>query len=420
MDFDNKLPEWKNEGVEPSNELKTNGFFMKQKPPADIFNWFWSKVIKAITELQTKLKGHAENKSNPHSVTKAQVGLGNVDNTADSEKSVKTAGFASEAGVGRKVQNALTVRFKGGNTEGTDKWTFDGSTSRSVNITPDKIGAANAVHNHTLNDVTETEEKKLSRVVNATSTDGVTYTATASDITELYNGLEITIIPNIVSTARNISLNLNGLGEVPIRRPLSFSTFVATSIDADRLYFLSANTPCRLMYHANYTSGGIWLMADKVKTSAQDLYGQVPIENGGTGAATALAALSNLGAASIVKGSYVGTGTKGAGNPNTLVFERPVKLLILLPVNEEGTTTNYICYRSVKSDSNTVYWENTPLFLFGTKYRPNDSRFVITNFDKTVSWYYTHDAGNGATYPDAIEYQRNREGVVYEYIAFLA
>lgn len=55
MNFDNKLPTWSNEGTEPSTDLKTNGFQGGYKPPAAIFNWFWSKVIKAITELQTKL-----------------------------------------------------------------------------------------------------------------------------------------------------------------------------------------------------------------------------------------------------------------------------------------------------------------------------------------------------------------------------
>ena len=47
---------------------------------------------------------HIANKENPHGVTKAQVGLGNVNNTADSEKTVKAA-------------NALTVVSKGSATK---------------------------------------------------------------------------------------------------------------------------------------------------------------------------------------------------------------------------------------------------------------------------------------------------------------
>ena len=65
--------------------------------------------------------------------------LGNVDNTSDATKNVA---FASEAAVARKAEHEIIIRFNGGQTEGTDKWTYDGSTSRSINITPDKIGAA--------------------------------------------------------------------------------------------------------------------------------------------------------------------------------------------------------------------------------------------------------------------------------------
>ena len=74
MEFNNKLPEWENEGAEPSSDRRKKGFETGYKPPAGIFNWFWSKVSKAITELQTKFGSHAENKGNPHGVTVAQIG----------------------------------------------------------------------------------------------------------------------------------------------------------------------------------------------------------------------------------------------------------------------------------------------------------------------------------------------------------
>ena len=47
----------------------------------------FGKIMKAITDLIS----HIGNKSNPHAVTKDQVGLGNVDNTSDANKPVSAA-----------------------------------------------------------------------------------------------------------------------------------------------------------------------------------------------------------------------------------------------------------------------------------------------------------------------------------------
>ena len=52
MNFNNKLPEWKNSGTEPSDSLKNDGFKAGYKPSANVFNWFWSLVSKCITEIQ--------------------------------------------------------------------------------------------------------------------------------------------------------------------------------------------------------------------------------------------------------------------------------------------------------------------------------------------------------------------------------
>lgn len=50
-----------------------------------------TNLVAAINELFNSLKAHKENTDNPHSVTKSQVGLGNVENTADAEKEVLSA-----------------------------------------------------------------------------------------------------------------------------------------------------------------------------------------------------------------------------------------------------------------------------------------------------------------------------------------
>lgn len=91
-----------------------------------------------VLATKAEFTEHAEKKGNVHGLKASDIGLGNVNNTADSAKHVA---FASRAGTADKVNYSIIIRLDGGRTEGTDQWTFDGSTSRAVNITPEKIGA---------------------------------------------------------------------------------------------------------------------------------------------------------------------------------------------------------------------------------------------------------------------------------------
>lgn len=50
-----------------------------------------------VTALETKVNNHIADKSNPHAVTKTQVGLGNASNTSDANKPVSTAQAAAIA-----------------------------------------------------------------------------------------------------------------------------------------------------------------------------------------------------------------------------------------------------------------------------------------------------------------------------------
>lgn len=54
----------------------------------DIVN---AEVTAAVDVVAGDLQDHIEDVSNPHAVTKSQVGLGNVDNTSDADKPVSTA-----------------------------------------------------------------------------------------------------------------------------------------------------------------------------------------------------------------------------------------------------------------------------------------------------------------------------------------
>lgn len=64
-------------------------------------------ITSDIDAVQTNLETHINNKSNPHKVTKDQVGLSKVDNTSDANKPISTA-----------TQNALNSKFNAsdGNT----------------------------------------------------------------------------------------------------------------------------------------------------------------------------------------------------------------------------------------------------------------------------------------------------------------
>lgn len=63
----------------------------KNKPVSTLQATAIADAKKAGTDAQANLTAHINDKENPHEVTKAQVGLGNVDNTSDVNKPISTA-----------------------------------------------------------------------------------------------------------------------------------------------------------------------------------------------------------------------------------------------------------------------------------------------------------------------------------------
>ena len=92
--------------------------------------------LNALETEAEKISPHIANKENPHAVTKAQVGLGNVANVLQYSDS-------NHPGIGDvDGRQSLTIRLNGGSAEGTSQFTYDVSQAKSVNITPAAIGAA--------------------------------------------------------------------------------------------------------------------------------------------------------------------------------------------------------------------------------------------------------------------------------------
>lgn len=101
--------------------------------------------------------------------------------------------------------------------------------------------------------------------------------------------------------------------------------------------------------------------------------------------------------ARIATGSYTGTGTYGASNPNSLTFKFEPKVLFISPVTNYSSELYY----------QAIFWKGVT--SFPTHIGSADTGMsVVDNWGKTVSWHSTEGSANG---------QLNASGVQYVYVA---
>lgn len=120
----------------------------------------FGKIARAVASLIA----HIANKSNPHSVTKAQVGLGNVDNTSDVNKPISSATQTALNGKSDKIHKhkiadisdmPTALPADGGNADTVDgKHASDFAASSHTHTAAD-IGAAASSHTHTKSQITD-------------------------------------------------------------------------------------------------------------------------------------------------------------------------------------------------------------------------------------------------------------------------
>lgn len=116
-------------------------------------------------------------------------------------------------------------------------------------------------------------------IVTASSSDGVTYTATVDGVSALTIGMKFTIIPSANSTSTSPKLNLNSLGEKYVRMPIAYNSS-ATSAGALASWIVK-NKPITLEYDGTY-----FRTISMPRPSALYLYGTVPVANGGVPSST--------------------------------------------------------------------------------------------------------------------------------------
>lgn len=102
----------------------------------------------AQEELIQQNTDHAENKKNPHGVTKAQVGLGNVDNTSDANKPISNA---TQTALNKKADDFSIEIYNGtgGNPKPVKFATFNYSSCNSENGISAKISMVSGHGNGT-------------------------------------------------------------------------------------------------------------------------------------------------------------------------------------------------------------------------------------------------------------------------------
>lgn len=121
-------------------------------------------VDKTSYVTEEELDGHKTDKSNPHSVTKAQVGLGNADNTSDVNKPISSATQTALNGKSDKAHKHKTADISdmptalpadGGNADTVDGKHASYFAASNHTHTAADIGAAASGHTHTKSQITD-------------------------------------------------------------------------------------------------------------------------------------------------------------------------------------------------------------------------------------------------------------------------
>lgn len=218
-----------------------------------------SQDASVASTAQSNLTAHTSNTSNPHGVTKAQVGLGNVDNTSDANKPISTAAAAAIATLAPKVNPALTATTPAPvlttvTTPALSGWTLTGSATYSagtVTVGPAAGGLSTDIP------VTSDTVYQIDLTTSASSGGDVTITLGAASAT--YPAAGITSVTVAATETGTRTLTIGGttwsatITGVTVRALTRLSP--AATIGAAEVRAWGANTGVGANAHRSLTSG---------------------------------------------------------------------------------------------------------------------------------------------------------------------
>lgn len=200
-----------------------------------------NKPISTATQAALDLKAnasdlasHTSNTSNPHSVTKAQVGLGNVDNTADLDKPISTK---TQAALNDKADKSDTYTKAEVDAKVSSVYRFKGTVAAETNLpTSDNITG----------DVYNVEDTGANYAWDGTAWDKLSETVdltpylTKEDAAKTYETIEnANLHKNNTSNPHNVTKAQVGLGNVDntsdANKPISTATQTALDKKQDTL-----------------------------------------------------------------------------------------------------------------------------------------------------------------------------------------
>ena len=212
-----------------------------------------AKIDKINTDQGTDLSAHLRDFSNPHKVTKEQIGLGNVNNTADLDKPISTA--TQKAIDDAKAANNTALDNHANRTDNPHKVTKDqvglGNVDNTADINkPVSVAQQNAldtlsnslntaINNHVGNtnnphQVTK-EQVGLGKVDNTSDLEKPISVATQNAISEVVSNLDKHIADK--NNPHEVTKEQIGLGRVDntsdLEKPISTATQVALDKKAE-------------------------------------------------------------------------------------------------------------------------------------------------------------------------------------------